>query len=120
MKLGAVLALGALLVMAAAGNAAAHGCQGGIRGTVKDLNGVTPGAEVTVTNEATNIKRTTTTNEAGEYNFPNLEPGAYTVRAALQGFKTTEKPGIRVGTQTFIVLDMLLEVGALEESITVT
>lgn len=38
----------------------------------------------------------------------------------MQGFKTLERKGIRVGTQQFITLDVTLEVGTVEESITVT
>ena len=38
----------------------------------------------------------------------------------MQGFKTFERKGIRVGTQQFITLDVTLEVGTVEESITVT
>jgi trimeric autotransporter adhesin len=93
---------------------------GGIRGAVKDPGGVIPGAEVTVTNENTGVSRTVTTNEAGEYNFANLAPGSYTLKASLQGYKTFEQRGMRVGTQQFITLDVTLEVGALQETITVT
>src|SRR5215207_1545638 len=50
---------------------AAQGYQGGIRGAVHDAAGVVPGAEVTAINEETNVSRSTTTNEAGEYNLPN-------------------------------------------------
>src|SRR5438046_3873827 len=118
MRLRAVLLLGVLLVVAAAERAAGQGFQGGLRGAAKDAGGVVPGVEVTLTNEATNIKRSTTTNERGEYVFAAVEPGTYKVTAALQGYKTVEQSGIRIGTQTFIVLDLTLQVGALAESIT--
>src|SRR5437667_2915059 len=114
------LVLGALLVAAAATGAAGQGFQGGLRGAVRDPNGVVPGVEVTITNEATSIKRSVVSNDAGEYVFASVDPGTYTVRAALQGFKTVERRGIRIGTQQFLVLDLLLEVGAIEESVTVT
>src|SRR5881398_3516011 len=119
MRCRVALAVGAFLVAAATG-AAGQGFQGGLRGAVKDPNGVVPGVEVTITNEATSIKRSVVSNEAGEYVFAAVEPGTYTVRAALQGFKTVERRGIRIGTQQFLVLDLLLEVGAIEESVTVT
>src|SRR5205823_14455489 len=105
MKCRVALVLGALLVAAAATRAAGQGFQGGLRGAVHDPNGVVPGVEVTITNEATNIKRSVLTNDAGEYVFAAVEPGTYTVRASLQGFKTVERTGLRIGTQTFIVLD---------------
>jgi len=119
MKCRVALWAGAVLIAAAA-TAFAQGFQGGIRGAVRDPNGVVPGVEVTITNESTNIKRAVVNNEAGEYVFAAVEPGTYTVRAALQGFKTVERRGLRVGTQQFLVIDLLLEVGAIEESVTVT
>ena len=47
-------------------------------------------------------------------------PSVYTIKAAVQGFKSFERRGIRLGTQQFITLDVTLEVGTVEESITVT
>ena len=38
----------------------------------------------------------------------------------MQGFKTFDRRGIRIGTQQFITLDITLEVGTVEETITVT
>jgi hypothetical protein len=64
--------------------------------------------------------RSSVTNERGEYNFPNLDPGTYTLKASLQGYKTYEQKGLRVGTQQFLTLDVTLEVGELQETITVT
>ena len=57
----------------------AQGFTGGVRGAVKDSGGVIPGAEVTLTNEATSVARSTTSNASGEYNFPILAPGNYTL-----------------------------------------
>jgi trimeric autotransporter adhesin len=94
--------------------------QGGVRGAVKDNQGVVPGVTVTLVEEATNVTRDTATNSSGEYSFPAVDPGLYTVRAAVQGFKTFERKGIRIGTQQFVTLDITLEVGAIEETITVT
>jgi trimeric autotransporter adhesin len=109
-----------LLALIASTNAWGQGFQGGVRGAVKDAGGVIPGAEVVLTNENTGTSRTTQTNERGEYNFPNLDPGTYTLTATLQGYKTYEQKGLRVGTQQFITLDVALEVGELQETITVT
>ena len=112
--------LAAVLLAVSASTASAQGFQGGIRGAVKDAGGIIPGAELTVTNEATGVARSTTTNPSGEYNFPNLAPGTYTLRVALQGYKSYQSAGLIVGTQQFLTLDITLEVGALDESITVT
>ena len=97
-----------------------QGFQGGLRGAVHDSSGVVPGVEVTITNESTGIKRSVVSNDVGEYAFVAVEPGTYTVRAALQGFKTVTRAGIRIGTQQFLLVDLTLEIGAISESVTVT
>ena len=55
----------------------------------------------------------------GEYAFINVDPATYTVKVAMQGFKTVENKGVRIGTQQFVTLDFALEVGNLTEAITV-
>jgi hypothetical protein len=108
----------AFLVMSV--TAFAQGFQGGLRGSVKDTAGaVVPGVEVTLTNEATTIARSTISNETGGYSFAALEPGSYRLKGALPGFKTIELSGIRIGTQEFVTLDLKLEVGTLEEAVNV-
>ena len=52
----------------------------------------------------------------GEYVFANVDPGNYTVKAALQGYKTIDRGGIRIGTQQFLTLDLTMEVGAIDET----
>src|SRR5437899_329955 len=98
----------ALLVCGWAAFADAQQFTGGIRGAVRDANGVIPGVTVTVTNEV------------GQYNFPALPPGTYTVKSQITGYKTFESKGFTVGTQQFLTLDIVLEVGAISENITVT
>jgi hypothetical protein len=112
--------VGTLLFVSTAGVVFGQGFQGGLRGALKDSGGVVPGVEVTLTNEQTNISRSTVTNERGEYVFANVDPGNYGVKAALQGYKTIDRAGIRIGTQQFLTLDLTLEVGAITESVTVT
>src|SRR3954469_17997688 len=115
-------ATGLLCVCVAALSAGlgAQSFQGGLRGVVKDPQGVIPGATVTLVNDQNGVSRETVTNGVGEYSFPAIEPATYTVRASVQGFKTFERKGVRIGTQEFLALDIQLEVGGLEETITVT
>jgi hypothetical protein len=110
----------ALLLSAVAAPLYAQQFTGGVRGAVHDANGVIPGVTVTLTNEATNISREVVTNEAGEYSFPAVAPGTYTLKTRLTGYKSYESKGLVVGTQTFLTVDVSLDLGAIEENITVT
>ena len=103
-----------------AGMAAAQTYQGTIRGIVKDQQGIIPAAEVTLVNEATSAARSITTNEVGEYVFTSVLPGTYTLRAALPGFRTEERKGLKVATQQQVVADFTLEIGGVTEQITVS
>ena len=120
MKIAAALAFAGTLAVSHATGVFAQGFQGGLRGSVKDSGGVIPGVEVTLTNEQTTLGRSTVTNERGEYAFASVDPGTYTVKASLQGYKTIERGSIRIATQSFLVLDLLLEVGTITENVTVT
>ncbi|HXH05764.1 MAG TPA: carboxypeptidase-like regulatory domain-containing protein [Vicinamibacterales bacterium] len=110
----------AALVAGAAAPSGAQTFTGGLRGEVRDPSGVLPGAAVTLINEETGVSRETTTNEVGQYSFPAVVPGVYTIRVSLPGYKTYETKGLRIGTQQFVTLDVTLEVGAIQETITVT
>jgi hypothetical protein len=114
------LFVGSVLLIGSGSDASAQSSQGGVRGAVKDSQGVIPGVTVTLTNEASGVARDTVTNEAGEFSFPAVDPGAYTIKAGVSGFKTFERRGVRISTQQFVTLDIVLEVGTLEETITVT
>ena len=120
MRIRAALMLGAFLAVVASGTVFGQGFQGGLRGSIKDSGGVIPGIEVTLTNERTNIARSTVTNERGEYVFTQIDPGSYFLKATLTGYKTIERREIPIGTQQFLTMDLTMEVGAIEENITVT
>src|ERR1700691_2406963 len=58
-----------------------------IIGQVRDGSGAAvPGATVTIHNTHTGLQRMATADESGRFNFPQLKPGVYTVRAEVQGF----------------------------------
>ena len=109
----------ALVLLASATTVLAQTYHGGLRGSVREAGGVVPGASVALTNEATNASRTVQTNHLGEYAFVNVDPGDYTLKVSMQGFKSIENKGIHIGTQQFLTLDFTLEVGNLQEAITV-
>src|SRR5919202_6164315 len=113
------LVVAALLVLLYAHHLAAQSFQGGLRGTVRDPQGVIPGVTVTLVNQEAGVARDTVTNEVGEYSFPGVPPGVYTIRASVSGFKTFERKDTRIDTQQFLTLDIVLEIGAVEETVTV-
>ena len=107
------------LLLGGVANATSQQFTGGVRGLVRDAEGVSAGATVRLTNENTNGERRTVTNDAGQYAFVAVPPGTYTVRTSLPDHRTVVRPGIEIGTQEFITLDLLLEVGAPEDPLTV-
>jgi hypothetical protein len=95
--------------------------QGGLRGSVKDPGGaVVAVAKATITDEATNVARSTLTNDTGEYVFQSVNPATYTITIESPGFKRFERRGIIIATQTFLTLDIKLDVGEVTETINVT
>ena len=70
---------------------------GSLSGTVVDTSGaVISGATVDIENAATGIKRTVSTNEAGLYSAPNLEPGSYNIIVSATGFSNTTTQGVNI------------------------
>jgi Carboxypeptidase regulatory-like domain len=93
---------------------------GSISGAIKDKNQAVIGnATVTITNKATGLSRTTTTNENGEYTFDLLPAGRYDIKASASGFGqlTVENAEVLLGkTNTF---DFTLEPGVQTANVTV-
>ena len=62
-----------------------------IAGSVRDATGAAmAGARVTITNVETGLTRSIATDDAGRFSFPQLRPGAYSVKAAADGFETRQ------------------------------
>jgi hypothetical protein len=98
-----------------------QGSSGRILGTVTDQSGgVVSGATVTVIDTERGVAKNLVTNDAGEYNAPNLTPGNYKVRAESKGFKTFERQNIVLEVGKEIRVDMALAPGAVAETITIT
>ncbi|MGC4050602.1 MAG: carboxypeptidase-like regulatory domain-containing protein [Paludibaculum sp.] len=99
----------------------AQSFQGSLRGRLTDESGAAvPDAKVTLRDEATGITRSSLTSSAGEYTFPSLNPATYTVQAQAPGFKTMEKAGVVVATQSAVTVDLTLTLGQVSESVNVT
>jgi hypothetical protein len=91
-----------------------------LSGVVVDAGGgVIPGATVTVKNNATAASFDTMTNENGAFSLPALPAGTYTVSVSLSGFKTAVVNDVRLVTNAPAAVRVTLEVGNLEETVTV-
>ena len=67
-------------------------------GTVMDTSrAVLPGANILAVNEDTGVETRTTTNNAGVYNFPSIQPGTYRVTADVSGFQRSTMTGVKMG-----------------------
>ena len=94
---------------------------GTIVGTVRDASGaVISGANVTVTNTQTNAIRTATSNQAGLYTFPALEPGPYTVKAEFKGFQTAIRDAVELQVQQTAQVDFALQPGNVHQTVEVS
>src|SRR5260221_7657052 len=90
-------------------------------GTVKDATGATVGgAKVTVVNTATSFITETTTSAEGAYYVPYLTPGDYSVKVSAAGFKEFVREGITLRSAEVPRLDITLELGSLNDSVTVS
>ena len=110
----------ALLAGVLAGRSDAQVLYGSIVGNVADsTKAAVPGATVTIIHKETNLARESTTTSDGTYRFVNVQPGTYTVRVALAGFKESVKEGVPVSANAVSRVDFGLEVGQLTEAVTV-
>src|SRR5271156_1026030 len=100
---------------------AAQGTGGRILGRVADPSGaVLAGVKVTATNEATGVSLETHSNDSGDYGFPQVPVGTFTIAFDLTGFKTNVRKGVLVDLNQVITLNGLLQVGEAKETVEVT
>ena len=98
-----------------------QGSNGRILGTVTDQSGgVISGATVTIIDKDRGVARTLTTDDAGEYNAPQLLPGTYTVRAEANGFKKLERENVELGVGKEVRVDLTVQPGTQAQTVTVT
>src|SRR5438128_8908355 len=94
---------------------------GQIVGTVKNPAGeLVPGATVTVTNPATGLSRTTTTNDQGGFTAVNLPSGEYTIDVEAQGFGKFTQAGYQVAVGSALTADITLSIQAVTGTVLVS
>jgi hypothetical protein len=92
-----------------------------LQGVVRDpQNRLVPGAEVTLTSQATGATRTALTGDQGIYVFAQIAPGTYELRAELPGFKSIVASDLRLLVDTPATLDLRFELGEVAETIVVS
>ena len=95
--------------------------QGTMSGNVTDQSqAIVVGAAITAKNESTNISRSTVTNSQGEYTFPSLDPGTYTLRVTASGFETFVKTGIVLNANEITRSDIVMSVGQVSQTVSVS
>ncbi len=91
-----------------------------MNGSVKDPGGLAlPGVTITVTQTDTGLTRTAVTDETGSYTLQNLPVGPYRFEAMLSGFRTYQQTGIVLQVGGNPTLGVTLQLGQLEETVTV-
>src|SRR6266550_4587392 len=92
-----------------------------ISGTITDASGgVIVGAEISVRNTATGINRNTTTDSAGFYTVPNLNPGPYEVKVTARGFTTALQSNLTLAVGAQQSLNIPMKVGETSQTVQVT
>ena len=92
-----------------------------IVGQVRDTtDAVVPGAIVTITNHETGLKRSARTDDAGRFNFPQLKPGTYSVKAEAQGFSPGQNDNVISGLGQKQTVDFTLRVARSNEAVEVS
>ena len=92
-----------------------------VTGFITDSTGAKlPGAKVTLTNTATGVTATATTDDAGLYRVSGLLAGSYKETVTAPGFKAAVRTGLDLHLEDQISLDYTLEIGASTESVTVS
>jgi hypothetical protein len=108
------------LAVVLAGLAFSQAVNGTLLGTISDASGATvANARITIMEETTGVAHSSQTNDSGNFTFPGLAPGRYTVSVELAGFKKEVRKGIEVVVDTTSRVDLSLQPGNVTETIEV-
>src|SRR5436853_4983770 len=92
-----------------------------IVGSVSDPTGAAiAGAKVTITSTDHGLTRSVKTDHAGRFNFPQLKPGPYSVKAEADQFETRENDSVLAGLGQKQTVDFTLKIAAANQNVTVT
>src|SRR4051812_10391184 len=109
MKLKSLLVLLAILLLISS-TAFSQAVNGSLLGSISDASGArVPNATVVITETNTGISRTATTNESGNYTFPDVPPGMYSVSVELTGFKKMTRSEVPVLVNSSVRIDLTLQ-----------
>jgi hypothetical protein len=90
-------------------------------GTITDASGATvASAKIMATEVATGLISQSVTNESGNFTFPNMQPGTYSLTAEAKGFKKETHQNIDLPTNTTTRVDFSLAAGSTSETVEVT
>jgi len=110
----------AILLCGAWNYASAQIVSGTILGRAADATGaVVPNAKITLTNAATGVQRTSSTDDQGNFVLPQLPPGAYSVSAAAPGFKTYQVSNIQLQVDQTVRVDIEFQIGQMSQEVAV-
>ena len=121
--LGATTLVAGMALLCVIGNQRAFGqsATATLVGTVLDPSGAfVPTATLSLTRSGTNITRTMTSNERGDFTIPGLAPGSYRLVCEHEGFKRTVIENVELLVNQTARMDVALQVGAVAESVAVT
>jgi hypothetical protein len=92
-----------------------------IVGQVTDAtNAAIPGASVTITNRDTGLRRSVKTDENGRFNFPQLKPGTYSVKAEADGFDPQQNDNVFSGLGQKQTVNFTLKVAQANQTVEVS
>jgi hypothetical protein len=111
----------ALFAVAFSQHAWAQADRGAIKGEIQDSQKASiASAHITLKAESTGVVVNTTSSDTGQFTFLNLLHGSYTLTAEAPGFRTSSQTGIMVDVGRTVSLELILQPGAVSETVNVT
>src|SRR6266852_7408805 len=116
-----VLAVAGIIGLVTLGTCPVFAQSAALAGTVKDTSGaVLPGAAITVKNLETGLTRTAQADSSGSFSVQSLPVGQYEVTGEKMGFRKEVRNGINLVVAQQAVVDLTLQVGSIDQQVTVT